>query len=405
MAYTNQEARELVVKAGLKLVELGLVARTWGNISARISDEQFIITPSGRPYETITPDQTVVVNISDWKYEGDIVPSDEIGVHAYIYGLHPEVNFVIHTHQQKACIISSTDLPYILVPEKFKDILGEVVPLSGYGLPSTKKLCKQVRKAVAEFHESKAVIMKHHGTACFGKDYDEAFNIAQTLEELCRIAIHNNYLNKSNSIHFHSKEMRNYYLSQINPELQMPNDISDLGSSVRKDDSFILTMKSGRTYNVSLNTLDIENNVPNVAKIHKEIYKTTKANFITHLAEPYTVAVSVVGKPIIPYLDDFSQIVGTSIRVSNWNLQDMSISSKNIAYSLNGRNAVLIKNLGAICIAQYERDVAAINSVMEKGCECEIGVKLFESGKPIKCIDRFLMRTVYTHKYSKQANK
>ena len=64
MAYDVEEAKKLVVEAGKKLLETGLIARTWGNVSARISDTQFVITPSGRAYETLTPDDIVVVNIS-----------------------------------------------------------------------------------------------------------------------------------------------------------------------------------------------------------------------------------------------------------------------------------------------------------------------------------------------------
>ena len=56
MAYELEEAKKLVVAAGKKLVESGLIARTWGNVSARISDTQFVITPSGRAYETLTPE-------------------------------------------------------------------------------------------------------------------------------------------------------------------------------------------------------------------------------------------------------------------------------------------------------------------------------------------------------------
>ena len=56
MAYSITEAKEHVIRAGVKLVETGLIARTWGNISARISDTQFVITPSGLAYETLTPD-------------------------------------------------------------------------------------------------------------------------------------------------------------------------------------------------------------------------------------------------------------------------------------------------------------------------------------------------------------
>ena len=74
MAYELEEAKKLVVAAGKKLVESGLIARTWGNVSARISDTQFVITPSGRAYETLTPEEVVVVNIEDCSYEGDIKP-------------------------------------------------------------------------------------------------------------------------------------------------------------------------------------------------------------------------------------------------------------------------------------------------------------------------------------------
>ena len=38
MAYDVEEAKKLVVEAGKKLLETGLIARTWGNVSARISE-------------------------------------------------------------------------------------------------------------------------------------------------------------------------------------------------------------------------------------------------------------------------------------------------------------------------------------------------------------------------------
>ena len=59
MSYTEEEARRLVVDAGIRLVKEGLTARTWGNISARISDSEFIITPSGMAYESLGPGDLV----------------------------------------------------------------------------------------------------------------------------------------------------------------------------------------------------------------------------------------------------------------------------------------------------------------------------------------------------------
>ena len=84
MKYDEKEARDLVVQAGHQLLECGLVARTWGNISARISDTHFVITPSGRGYETLQPEDLVLVQISDCAYEGERKPSSEKGIHASV---------------------------------------------------------------------------------------------------------------------------------------------------------------------------------------------------------------------------------------------------------------------------------------------------------------------------------
>ena len=96
------EAKNLVIEAGKKLVKTGLIARTWGNVSCRVSPTQFVITPSGRAYETLTPDEIVLVNIADCSYEGNIKPSSEKGIHASVYEMRPEMDFVIHTHQPYA---------------------------------------------------------------------------------------------------------------------------------------------------------------------------------------------------------------------------------------------------------------------------------------------------------------
>ena len=77
MSYTEEEARRLVVDAGIRLVKEGLTARTWGNISARISDSEFIITPSGMAYESLGPGDLVRCRIEDCSYEGEIKPSSE----------------------------------------------------------------------------------------------------------------------------------------------------------------------------------------------------------------------------------------------------------------------------------------------------------------------------------------
>ena len=170
--YTEEEARKLVLRAGLELVEKKLIARTWGNISARISDSQFVITPSGRSYESLKPEDLVIVGL-DCSYSGDIKPSSEKGVHADVYRLRPEANFIIHTHQHFASAVC--------VEGKDTDF----APCAGYGLPGTKKLREQVEKSLLANPGKQAFLMERHGALCFGSTYEEAFQSADELERAC----------------------------------------------------------------------------------------------------------------------------------------------------------------------------------------------------------------------------
>ena len=126
------KAREAVVEAGRRLFERGLVARTWGNVSARVSEHLFVITPSGRAYEHLRPEDLVLLDCRDLAKLGRQKPSSEKGIHADAYRLRPEVNFVIHTHQDMASILSTLGQ-------------GGSVPCAAYGLPSTDLLRRAVR--------------------------------------------------------------------------------------------------------------------------------------------------------------------------------------------------------------------------------------------------------------------
>ena len=59
----EQMARRLVAEEGKKLQQAGLVARTWGNISCRIDENHFVITPSGLDYETMMARDLVLMDI------------------------------------------------------------------------------------------------------------------------------------------------------------------------------------------------------------------------------------------------------------------------------------------------------------------------------------------------------
>lgn len=198
MNYDIDTAKKLVIKAGLELIEKGLIARTWGNISARVSDSEFVITPSGRDYASLTPDDIVLVNL-DGSYYGDVKPSSEKGVHAVAYMLRKDVNFVIHTHQKHASALSILGKNISLdtvADDNDKEILGHNLVCARYGMNATEKLNNAVYDALYENPKCSQVLMKYHGALCVGKDYDDAFLIADTLEKVSK-AVYENIVGES----------------------------------------------------------------------------------------------------------------------------------------------------------------------------------------------------------------
>ncbi|MDO4176401.1 MAG: class II aldolase/adducin family protein [Bacillota bacterium] len=176
-------AKELVIKAGREIAAEGLIARTWGNISCRTDENHFVISASGKEYETLTEDEVIELELESLAYEGDIAPSSEKKVHKEIYKLKEDAGFIIHTHQHNASAVSAMGQYRIKLDRDYEG-LGNFILCSEYGLPSTSKVSDKVAEAI---HDTigKAVIMSNHGAVVYGRDYDEALQVAKNLEEAC----------------------------------------------------------------------------------------------------------------------------------------------------------------------------------------------------------------------------
>lgn len=401
------QAKELVIKAGKKLVETGLIARTWGNVSCRINDKQFVITPSGRPYETLTPDEIVLVNIDGLSYEGDIKPSSEKGVHATCYSHRKDINFVIHTHQVFASVVSAikTDINY--VPDFAKEIIGTDVPSASYGLPGSGKLIKGVAAALSRSN-SKAVIMAHHGAVCLGADYEDAFAVAQALEEVCERYISEKCKDLKGKACDDFNSVREY-VSGIFKKQDKYERASELtaASSKRSGESF--SIENGNdtaVIDIKSGALIGGRDVPDTADLHMGIYKKRKdINNIIHSKSADIIVASESGKRVLPMLDDFAQLIGPTLNCRVFNPNNTLKSSKKVIKALRGRNAVLVKDNGALCCGSSESDAEAVEMVVDKGCKTFIGLNVLGNAKPINPIETRLMRFVYKKKYSKQADK
>ena len=176
----EQELRKQIIKACLYLKKTGLIARTWGNVSARLNEDEFIITPSGLDYELTQPEDLVIVNIKDCSYAEDRrKPSSEKGVHAAAYALRKDVNFIVHTHQYYASAVCADESSIRLSD-------GSFVPCVDYGLPSTNKLKNNCKKIFTDFKQTNMFLLAKHGAITFGETMKDALDNAQKLEDECK---------------------------------------------------------------------------------------------------------------------------------------------------------------------------------------------------------------------------
>ncbi|MBR6361111.1 MAG: class II aldolase/adducin family protein [Clostridia bacterium] len=395
------EAKKLVIEAGEKLVETGLIARTWGNVSCRVDDKTFVITPSGKPYIGLKPEDIVEVAIEDLAWEGDVKPSSEKGIHAEVYKIYHEANFVIHTHQKVASAISVLKSGIDALADEAKKVIGDRVLLGAYGLPGTGKLRKGVTAAL-KLSPSKAVIMAHHGALCYGATFDEAFSVAAMLEKVSA-----DYILTAAKDRFNiAAENLDSFCEQIVHKVAKTNksiaiDKSQLYNSSCDRENGRITLvnrESGEEMIMDLGSGNVNGIVSDTAEAHRAIYNAQpKFNYIIHNADKETVAVSLIGKTMKPLLDDFSQICDTRVKVAK--------TPEKCGKKIKGKNAVLLQGKGALCCGGVQGDAEAVDMIMSKSSLALLTTKVLNGAKPINPVEALLMRVVYLKKYSKQATE
>ena len=362
-----QQAKKLVIDAGKELVRTGLIARTWGNVSCRISENSFVITPSGKPYDGLTPADIVEVAVDTLEYGGDVKPSSEKGVHAEVYKAHKDANFVIHTHQDYASAVSVLDKGISPLTGEAAKVIGGEILLASYGMPGTGKLRKGVTAALAA-SDSKAILMARHGALCFGKDSDEAFAVVNMLEKVCEDYI----LDKAAKVLGEKSKSYADFCLDYAKKLTGSDSAGDIVTSVvynsvcnreKGEVTFSAPDCADAVMRLSDGVPVGDGLLPAFAEQHRSIYLVNReVNFIVHNNSPEVAAASSLGESARPLLDDFAQIVGTKLSVA--------VSAEDCKRTVKNVNATFIKNCGALCCGALEGDTHAVSMSMSKGAVC-----------------------------------
>lgn len=211
-----QEAKQKIWEAGKRLLAEGLVKGTWGNISLRVDPETMVITPSGREYQDLKPDEMVEVNILTHKYKGNIKPSTEFKMHAEVFRKRREINAVIHTHPPSASTVAAARREVPPVLDDMAQIIGPTVRVADYARSSSRKMNKVALKALKG---RMACLLANHGAVCIGRDLEEAFVVSQVLEKACRTFIEAEFLGGAKSVNkVESYLMHQYYLNKYSKQ-------------------------------------------------------------------------------------------------------------------------------------------------------------------------------------------
>ena len=411
-----------VVKAGQMLLEQKLVARTWGNVSCRLNSDTFLITPSGKPYQSLTAKDIVAVNLNDLSFAGPLEPSSETKVHAAVYRLRHEINFIIHTHQANASALSLLGRHFEVNDLKVKKKIGPKICAVPYGPSGSRALMKNVERAL-EHHQGKAYLLSAHGALCLGASCDEAFYTATCLEEYCANYLEQCYLKLSGKKRFEPIEYSQFYAARFaagNLSQARPADIVPLNSLKKDNLVYYYTSKPGENCGQAeeeaepllvQSLLSKEGGYQNPAFglaviIHQAVYKkypTIKA--IIHSTKPAVINYSLTGRKLYPMIEDFAQIIGPSAPLVVPAYHQAQKSVRKILFNLLGRRAVLFKGAGALLTGPAANEARAAEIILEKNCRAAMAVDLCGSGRPLRLHEALFMRYQYLRHYAKKANE
>ncbi len=157
-----------------------------GNISVRIKGGNvFAITPSGMPYKNLTPDDICILDFEKNQIEGAHAPSIESDMHVAIYKRRPDVNAIVHTHQNKASIFSVINRP---IPALFDEVcmnIGEIVDVVPYALSGSQELATNVAGRLG--NGCNCYILQNHGALSLGATIEKACLNAELLERAATV--------------------------------------------------------------------------------------------------------------------------------------------------------------------------------------------------------------------------
>ncbi|WP_326612728.1 class II aldolase/adducin family protein [Streptomyces scopuliridis] len=185
---TDQQSRDAIAEAWRELIATarrtageGLVVGTSGNVSVRIG-ELILVTPSGVPYDQLTSDDTVGVDLDGRQVLGDFTATSELPLHLAVYR-NTSATAVVHTHAVHATAVS-TLVPELPLIHYMAAAHGGPVRVAPYALYGSDELAAHMLHAL---RDRNACLLQNHGTVAYGDSLAQAYDRTAQLEWMCRL--------------------------------------------------------------------------------------------------------------------------------------------------------------------------------------------------------------------------
>jgi L-fuculose-phosphate aldolase len=176
--------REAILAGAKKMLADGLVEGTSGNISGRLEGGLVCLSPSSVPYDTMTLEDLVVVDMEGNVVEGHRSPTTEKDLHLSALRLYPELGCVIHTHAVYATMFALAHEPIPAVIEEVVVYVGGDIPCCDYKGTGSVELGDEV---AAKLADRGAALLANHGLVTCGSTPDKALHNAALVERTAKI--------------------------------------------------------------------------------------------------------------------------------------------------------------------------------------------------------------------------
>ncbi len=192
-----QKLRKDVCEANRDLERHHLVLFTWGNVSGIDRDQGFIvIKPSGVPYDELTPEKMVVMDLRGTVTEGSLKPSSDAPTHVVLYNVFPAIGGITHTHSPHATMFAQACRPIPCLGTTHADHFRGEIPVTrtlrkpeveGHYERATGLVIAE-RFARLDSADMAAVLVANHGPFTWGDTPAASVINSVVLEEVARMA-------------------------------------------------------------------------------------------------------------------------------------------------------------------------------------------------------------------------